>query len=188
MASPLLLHPKSYLLRLILLHIHVAKSHAGINYSVAEFRQHYFVPRAQKLLPSIIRKDCIQCKRAIAKPLANPTHASKPNFRLYAFSHPFTYTGVDIFGPFMVFDHYKERAKKSLATPTTRPYKKWVLIFTCLSTRAVYLFSVSSLATEELWMAFTTFFEDRTTPEVMLSDNAAQFHLIATYLIFGRHL
>jgi len=31
-------------------------------------------------------------------------------------------------------------------------------------------------------MAFTTFFADRTTPEVMLSDNAAQFHLIATYL------
>jgi len=181
--SPILLHPQSYLLRLILIDIHVRDCHSAISYSVAKFRRHYFVPKAQKILPQILRKDCLRCKKATAKPYHYPTHSAVPDFRLLPCSHPFSFTGVYIFGPFQVFDAFKERTtKKGKTLPYTEPKKRWVLIFTCLSTRGVYLISVPKLDTREIWTAFLTFFSDRGTPRLFMSDNAAQFVLLSMHL------
>lgn len=114
-----------------------------------------------------------------------------PDFRLLACSHPFSFTGVDIFGPFQVFEKFTQTdrkptkllKKKKFSKPkTSPPYKTWILIFTCLSTRAIYLISINNLDTREIWTAFLTFFSDRGTPQVLLSDNAAQFTLISQYL------
>lgn len=60
-------------------------------------------------------------------------------------------------------------------------YKKRALIYTCLTARAVYQNSITSLTTAEVRTAFQTFFADRGTPKIILTDNAAQFHLIQQY-------
>jgi len=192
--SPILLHPKSALLKLILLDIHTTNCHAGIGYTIASFRRHFFVPKAHKYLPQILRQECLKCKRADAKPFTYPENPDTQDFRTLAFSHPFTYTGVDIFGPFYVFDHFLAQPKtnkrqknkriviKALQKKTSKVYKKWVLIFTCLSTRAVYLIAVDQLNTETIWTAFNTFFADRGYPRKILSDNAAQFRLLSRHL------
>lgn len=69
-----------------------------------------------------------------------------------------------------------------MATPTSPHKKVWGIVFTCLSTRAVHLLTLDSLSTEDILDAFNSFFADRGSPRFILSDNAAQFKLMATYL------
>ncbi|VDO14977.1 unnamed protein product [Brugia timori] len=162
--------------------VHLRNCHAGTKFTLASFRRHYFVPKCQKVVTQILRKSCVKCIASRNTPYRQPSHTSLPDFRLVPFSHPFTYTGVDIFGPFEAFDRFLYKSKKDLATPTSPRRKVWGLIFTCLSTRAVHLLPLDALTTEEIWDAFESFFADRGTPRHILSDNAAQFKLLAMYL------
>ncbi|VDO14752.1 unnamed protein product [Brugia timori] len=180
--SPILFHPNSALLKLVVLHVHLKNCHAGTKFTLAAFRRHYFVPKCQKVVTQILRRNCALCNNTRSRPYQQPSHPSLPDFRLVPFTTPFTYTGVDIFGPFQVFKKYLYKSKKQLATPTSKLKKVWGLIFTCLSTRAVHLLSIDSLTTEDIWDAFNSFFADRGTPKHILSDNAAQFKLLAMYL------
>ncbi|KAK7603518.1 hypothetical protein V9T40_003517 [Parthenolecanium corni] len=180
--SPVLLHPKSYLLRLIILDLHTSRCHAGTKFTTALFRRHYFVPKGAKLVAHILRKFCLKCASNNKKPFHQPTHAQVPDFRLLSFTKPFSYVGVDIFGPFHTFDHYLPKKKNEHSTPTSPLKKYWGLIFTCLSTRAVHIMALPSLDSQELWLCFASFFADRTTPTLILSDNALQFKLLALYI------
>ena len=110
-SSPILLHPESLLLKLALMDIHVRQNHAGTAYAVAEYRKTFFTPNAQRVLPHLLRQDCLQCKKADARTFRYPENSGLPDYRLWAFSHPFTYTGVDIFGPFHVFDKFLPKTK-----------------------------------------------------------------------------
>ncbi|VDO35874.1 unnamed protein product, partial [Brugia timori] len=180
--SPILLHHESHLTRLIVLNVHTTNCHAGTKFTLAAFKRSYFVTKGQRIVTNILKKHCYKCKKLESKPYFQPTHASMPDFRLLPFTHPFTYTGVDIFGPFKVFNGYLPKKKSQLATPTTPEYKSWGIIFTCLSTRAIHIISVDSLESPDLWIAFESFFADRGTPKMILSDNALQFKLLACYL------
>ncbi|KAK7580493.1 hypothetical protein V9T40_001122 [Parthenolecanium corni] len=180
--SPVLLHPQSYLLRLIVLDLHTSRCHAGTKFTLALFRRHYFVPKCVKQVAHILQKFCTKCAVLSKKPFYQPTHAQVPDFRLLPFTAPFTYVGVDIFGPFVTFDQYLPRRKTDIYAPTSPHRKYWGLIFTCLSTRAVHIMALKSLDSQELWLQFETFFADRTTPLMILSDNALQFKLLALYI------
>ncbi|KAK7601967.1 hypothetical protein V9T40_009408 [Parthenolecanium corni] len=180
--SPVLLHPKSHLLRLIILDLHTSRCHAGTKFTTALFRRHYFVPKGAKLVAHILRKFCLKCASNNKKPFHQPTHAQVPDFRLLPFTKPFSYVGVDIFGPFHTFDNYLPKKKNEISAPTSPIKKYWGLIFTCLSTRAVHIMALPSLDSQELWLCFASFFADRTTPTLILSDNALQFKLLAMYI------
>lgn len=70
--------------------------------------------------------------------------------------------------------------------PLTK-FKKWALIYTDLSTKAVYLNSILSLTTSEVRIAFQTLFANRGMPKVIPTDNVTQFNLIQKYFsIFWR--
>ena len=75
---------------------------------------------------------------------------------------PFTFTGVDCFGPFEV-----DRARSKV--------KRYGVIFTCLALRAVYIEIVSSLDTESFINALRRFVARRGLPEEMRSDNGGNF-------------
>lgn len=181
-SSPVLLHPKSYLLRLLVLDLHISRCHAGTKFTIALFRRHFFVPKCAKTVAHILQKFCIKCACGNKKPFYQPTHSQIPDFRLLPFTSPFSYVGIDIFGPFQTFDSYLPKRKNELHTPTTPIRKYWGLIFTCLSTRAVHIMALKSLDSQELWLQIVTFFADRTTPVLIMSDNALQFKLLAHYI------
>lgn len=135
------------------------------------------------MVRKILKHDCWQCKKEELIPFSPPTHASIPDFQLLPFTKLFTYTGVDNFDPFPVFDKYLSKRKTDLHTPTSKQKKAWGIIFTCLSTRAVHFLALDSLHSTDLQLAFESFFADRGTPKMIMSDNALQFHLLAVHIL-----
>ena len=77
-------------------------------------------------------------------------------------TRPFNNTGIDIFGPM-----YVKRFR--------RTEKRYGLLATCLSTRAVHLEVAGSLDTDSCIMALRRFFTRRGRPSVIVSDNGANF-------------
>ena len=75
---------------------------------------------------------------------------------------PFTYSGVDVFGPFIIKD-----GRKSL--------KRYGLLFICLSSRAVHLESINTLETNSFIQALRRMISRRGQVNVLRSDRGTNF-------------
>ncbi|XP_062709971.1 uncharacterized protein LOC134288625 [Aedes albopictus] len=88
--------------------------------------------------------------------------APLPPARLQAFVLPFTYVGVDYFGPVLV------KVGRSQV-------KRWVAVFTCQTVRAVHIEVVHNLSTEWCIMSVRRFVARRGPPAEIYSDNGTCF-------------
>ena len=84
--------------------------------------------------------------------------ADLPAARITPDKPPFTNTGIDYFGPFLV------KLKRSLV-------KRYGVIFTCLAVRAVHIEVASSLETDTFILALRRFIARRGQVKRMYSDN-----------------
>ncbi|XP_068141133.1 uncharacterized protein [Drosophila tropicalis] len=91
-----------------------------------------------------------------------PQMAPLPIARLAAYQRPFTYVGIDYFGPFLV-------------AVGRRSEKRWGVIFTCLTIRAVHIELACSLDTASCIMCIRNFINRRGTPREIYSDNGTNF-------------
>ena len=82
-------------------------------------------------------------------------------------SAPFTYTGLDYFGPLYI---QAGSSKK----------KVWVCLFTCVPVRAIHLELVKNLTAEQFLLALRRFIARRGKPTQLILDNAPQFKLAKT--------
>ena len=101
---------------------------------------------------------CAFCRNRRAKPL-QPKMADLPRHR-FDMTRPFKKVGLDFFGPL----HVKKFRKIE---------KRWVLLITCLSTRAIHLELVESMDTDSFLMGLRQFFGRRGKPSVVFSDNGS---------------
>lgn len=94
-------------------------------------------------------------------------------------SDAFTYVGVDLCGPFYVKDDEKnelEAAKARKKKPEKEKiYKVYVVLFTCLSTRAIHVEVALRMDTRSFMECLRRTIARRGTPHVFLSDNALNF-------------
>ena len=111
--------------------MHWRTGHGGMNRTLAEVRSEYWIIKGRQVVKSII-KDCLVCKLFSAMPLPAPETAPLPNIRPVC-TRPFQHTGVDFAGPIYV-----------KCGPDTK--KSYVALFTCATTRAVYLSLASDLS------------------------------------------
>jgi len=109
---------------------------------------------------NIIRK-CFKCHRLNERPMKQAM-APLPKDKLQPYKPPFTFPGVDFFGPLMV------KWGRGSA-------KCWGRFFTCLTMRAIFLLLVPSLETNDLIMALRQFVTRRGPPEVIRSDRGTNF-------------
>ncbi|XP_062547153.1 uncharacterized protein LOC134212888 [Armigeres subalbatus] len=125
-----------------------------------EIRQQFRIPKLRSLIQRVA-KNCQHCKvqKAVPKP---PMMAPLPKVRLTPHIRAFSYTGIDYFGPILV------KQGRSLA-------KRWVALFTCLTTRAVHLEIVHSLSMQSCVMAIRRFCARRGSPSDFYSDNGTCF-------------
>lgn len=89
--------------------------------------------------------------------------APLPSERLIPDKPPFTYSGVDYFGPLYV--------KQGRST-----VKRYGCLFTCFTTRAIHIEIAHSLDLDSFICALQRFISCRGKPEKIFSDNGMNFH------------
>lgn len=121
---PAILPKESNVTRLVLAHHHERSQHQGRGQTLNELRAHgYWVVGGSKAAAQYISK-CVLCRRA-RRPLEQQKMADLPTDRTDP-SPPFTYCGMDCFGPF-----YTKQGRKV--------QKRYGLLFTCLCSRAIHI-------------------------------------------------
>ena len=159
---PLLLPKYHMYTDLIVQCFHERALHSGCAQTLSSVRQKYWIPQGRAAVKRIL-KNCITCRRHEGGPYKMPLMPPIPTERVSA-SAPFTYTGVDYFGPLFI------KVKRETQ-------KVWVCLYTCLVTRAIHLELMYDMTTQQFLLGFRRFIARHGKPTRIISDNAAQFKL-----------
>ena len=96
----MILPKRHHVSQLIVRHYHESAAHSGREQTLCELRRKFWIIGGRGLVKRTIRS-CIRCRKMNAKPLEQ-FMGSLPRTRLEAYHPPFTFTGVDLFGPLTV--------------------------------------------------------------------------------------
>ena len=156
-----ILLPKNHpVTTLIIQFIHDRYHHLNHETVVNELRQKYWIPQLRRTCYKV-RQQCQFCKNARARPQP-PVMADLPTARLAAYTRPFSYAGIDFFGPMQV-------------VIGRRIEKRWGVLITCLVVRAVHIEIAHSLNTSSCIMALQNFIARRGIPLELFSDRGTNF-------------
>ena len=97
---PMVLPKRHQVSQLIVRHYHESAVRSGREQMLCELRRMFWIIGGRGLVKNTIRS-CIRCRTMNAKPLEQFI-GSLPRARLEAYRPPFTFTGVDLFGPLTV--------------------------------------------------------------------------------------
>ena len=161
--EPILLPNKHYYSRLIVESCHGKVLHNGIRETLNLVRQKYWIPRAREWVKGVVKK-CIACKKLEGLPYQTVFCPDLPKMRVDD-QPPFTNTGLDFAGPLIVANRSDSNVEE----------KRYICLFTCMSTRAIHLELVDSLNVDSFLQAFRRFCARRGLPSVVISDNAKNF-------------
>ena len=153
---PVVLPKHHHTSKLVLKHIHEQLGHCGRNHMLSKLRQQYWIPAANSLARKI-PSECTFCRRSHSR-LGEQKMADLPKDRVTPDLPPFTFVGTDYFGPIIV-----KRGRSEL--------KRYGVIFTCLTTRAVHLEISNSLDTDACINAIRRFISRRGQVKQIRSDN-----------------
>ncbi|GBP84154.1 hypothetical protein EVAR_36670_1 [Eumeta japonica] len=169
---PPILSGDHHITRLYIEHTHRQLHHAGAEATINECRQRYYITRI-RTARDIIRR-CIPCRIKRASP--PHLHGDHLSNRLAHHRRPFTYTGIDYFGPLTV----------KIGRTTNKRY----VVFTCLTTRAIHLEIAASLETSSAIMALKRMIARRGCPTEIWSDNGTNLRGAARELhnIFNENM
>lgn len=146
---------------LLLMEYHQKFQHHNHETVLNEVMQRFQIPTVRVLLKKV-RNNCQMCKNRSAIPQV-PIMSQLPEERVASFIRPFSYIGVDYFGPISV-------------TSRRSQVKRWVMLVTCLSIRAIHLEVTHTLTTDSCILALQRFICRRGKPLKIFSDNATNFH------------
>ncbi|XP_065087377.1 uncharacterized protein LOC135709106 [Ochlerotatus camptorhynchus] len=157
---PVILPRKHPVTKLVVDDFHRAFRHGNSETVVNEVRQYYNISRLRTVVKQV-SATCQWCKVKKTYPTV-PRMAPLPVARLSSFTRPFTYTGIDFFGPLLV------KVGRSAA-------KRWICLFTCLTTRAVHVEVAHSLSTPSCIKCIRRFVCRRRAPAEIYTDNGINF-------------
>ncbi|XP_035980606.1 uncharacterized protein LOC118556656 isoform X5 [Fundulus heteroclitus] len=153
---PVILPKNHHVATLLIRHIHQQLGHSGRNHVLSKLREKYWIVNANSTTRKVLTK-CVVCRRWRGK-LGEQKMADLPKERLTPDLPPFTNTGVDYFGPFEI-----KKGRRSL--------KRYGVIFTCMSSRAVHLEMARSMDTDSCINALRRFVCRRGQVAHIRSDN-----------------
>ncbi|XP_055584715.1 uncharacterized protein LOC129737580 [Uranotaenia lowii] len=157
---PIILPGKHIVTRKLVENYHQRCGHGSRETVVNEIRQRFCVENLRALVKKVTQ-DCTWCRMQKAKPCV-PRMAALPKQRMAIGAEPFSYVGLDYFGPLEV-------------SVGRRREKRWVALFTCMTTRAVHLEVAYNLTTESCKMAIRRFVKRRRSPIEIFTDNGTNF-------------
>ncbi|XP_055633370.1 uncharacterized protein LOC129773750 [Toxorhynchites rutilus septentrionalis] len=159
-SHPIILPRDHPITRLVVANVHQRYHHQCHETCVNEVRKAFYIPRVRRVC-NHVRRSCQMCKIFTARPMP-PSMGPLPKARVAAFVRPFSYVGVDFFGPFLVL--------------VGRHHEKcWGMIVTCLTVRAIHIELAASLTTSSCIIALRNCFARRGTPVEIRSDCGTNF-------------
>lgn len=157
---PIILPNKNHVTKLIVRHHHERISHQGRGMTLNDLRSHgYWIVGGSSVVATYISK-CVTCRK-LRGALQEQKMADLPEDRLEP-APPFTYCGVDLFGPF----HIKEGRKE---------LKRYGVLFTCMSSRAIHLETANSLETDSFINSLRRFISRRGPVRQIRCDQGTNF-------------
>ena len=165
--NPIILSGNHTFVKLIIKKYHVKFHHGNNDTVINEIRQKLWVTKLRATLKSVVN-NCQFCRVKRALP-QQPRMGNLPRARLAHHHRPFSYCGMDYFGPMTV-------------TIGRRHEKRWGVLFTCLTTRAVHIELAASLSTDSAIMALRRMTARRGQPLEIYSDNGTNLRGAATEL------
>ena len=143
---PIVLPKKGHVTELVIRHFHEKALHQGRGITVSEIRNTgYWIINCSSNMANTIAK-CLICRRR-RSPIQEQKMASLPVVKLEP-APPFTYCAVDCFGPFYIKEGREE-------------LKRWGVLFTCMSCRAVHVETVNTMETDSFIICLRRFISIR---------------------------
>ncbi|XP_032363653.1 uncharacterized protein LOC116677092 [Etheostoma spectabile] len=130
---PIVIPKEHHVTKLIIAHNHEKTKHQGKGFTTNEIRSSgFWIPGMSRAVASYIRQ-CVVCRRLRGLPEGQrmsdlPVERVEP-------SPPFTYCGMDCFGPFVTTEGRKQ-------------HKRYGLLFTCFCSRAIHIEMLEDLSTD----------------------------------------
>ncbi len=163
--NPVILPKQSHVAKLLVSYYHSKVHHQGRQFTEGAIRlAGLWIVGGKRLINSILHC-CVTCRRLRGKQVVQKM-AGLPPERLST-SPPFTYVGLDVFGPWTVVTR---RTRGGVAEN-----KRWAILFTCMCTRAVHIEVIESMNTASCINALRRFFAVRGPAKQLRSDRGTNF-------------
>ena len=124
--NPILLPHSHPFVKLLILQYHARVNHSGVNDTLTLLRETYWILKGKRIVKQSI-KDCVKCLKCEGLPYSVSTTPDLPVERV-SDDPPFTHLGIDFAGPLYIQTHNSSDENKA-----------YICLFTCASTRAIYL-------------------------------------------------
>lgn len=165
---PIILPKESHISKMIIDFYHEKAAHQGRGFTLAKLRASgFWIIGAHSMIASTIHH-CVICRKHRGK-VEQQQMAPLPSDRTEA-SPPFSYVGIDCFGPFTTKDGRKET-------------KCWGLLVTCMASRAVHLEILTDMTTDTFLNALCTVIAIRGNIRQIRCDRGTNFVGAITELI-----
>lgn len=161
-----LIIPKGHHIALLLArHYHQEVKHQGRTFTEGAIRMAgYWIVGGKRLVSSMIRK-CVKCLKLRGREESQKM-SDLPESRLDP-APPFTYVGVDVFGPWTIVTR---RTRGGQAHN-----KRWAVMFTCLVARAVHIEVIEDMSSSSFICALRRFISLRGPVKEFRSDRGSNF-------------
>ncbi len=161
---PILLPADHPVTTMIIRDQHAALLHAGKEHTLNHLRNRFWIINGRRTVQKILTK-CIICRRA--NPVKQGQKMAPLPIARTTMAPPFTCTGADLAGPYFIKSQFSHKE-----------FKRYFLLLTCLTTRAVHLEPLQSASATSLLLALDRFVSRRLGgehPKEIHCDNAANF-------------
>lgn len=157
---PTIIPKDHHITKMIIADCHERVKHQGKGFTINEIRSRgFWIPGINRVVASYVR-NCVTCRKN-RRPTEEQKMADLPSDRVNP-SPPFTYCGMDCFGPFSV-----KLGRKV--------HKRYGLIFTCLSSRAIHIEMLDSMSTDSFINGLRCFIAIRGAVRQIRSDQGSNF-------------
>lgn len=159
-----ILPAQSHFVYLLIQHFHQHTAlHGGVQLTLRALRERYWIIHARAQVKKLVGR-CMVCYRT-KKRLLGQQMAELPLLRTRE-ARPFTFVGTDYAGYFEI----KTSDRKN--SPVAKGY---VVLFLCLTTKAIHLELAGDLLTAEFIMLLENFIARRGIPNELWSENATNY-------------
>lgn len=163
--NPLIISGQHHLTTLLVQHHHEQVKHQGRHFTEGAIRDAgLWLVGVKKCIRGTLFR-CVTCRRLRGK-IEHQLMADLPADRLQV-APPFTYIGLDVFGPWEV-TCCRTRGEQD-------NNKRWAVLFTCLSVRAVHIEVIETLSASSFINALRRLFSIRGPAKLIRSDQGTNF-------------